>query len=87
MELPLKSSATTLFLFQLLVFCSENVYTLVPYTGQVAKYPKVSQFDCGAMTKNTLYALNHVRQCHIAAEKLENSQKKLIFTLKLSEKN
>ena len=58
MELPLKISAMTLFLFQILVFCSEVVYTLVPDADQVAKNLKVSQFDCGAMTENTLLALN-----------------------------
>ena len=58
MELPLESPAMTLFFFQNLVFCSEVVYTLVPDADEVAKKPKVSHFDCGAMTENTLYALN-----------------------------
>ena len=57
MELPLKSPTMTLFFIQILVFCSEVVYTLVPDADQVAKNLKVSHFDCGAMTKNTLYAL------------------------------
>ena len=65
MELRLKRSAMTPFLFQNLVFCSEVVYTLVPDADQVAKDLEVSHFDCGAMTENTLYALNQVRQCHI----------------------
>ena len=46
MELPLKSSAMTLFLFQFLVFCSEVAYTLVPDADQVAENLKVSHFDC-----------------------------------------
>ena len=55
----------TLFLFQILVFCSEVLHTFVPEADQVAKNLEVSHFDCGAMTENTLYALNQVRQCHI----------------------
>ena len=82
MELPLKSSAMTLFLFQYLVFCSEVVCTLVRNANQVAKNPKVSLFDCGEMTKNTLYALNQVRQCHITPEELEISQTKTILYIK-----
>ena len=82
MELPLKSSATTLFLFEILVFCSEVVYTLVQDAGQVAKNLKVSQFDFGAMTENTLYALNQVRQCHTTREELEFSQTKIILYTK-----
>ena len=42
MELPLKSSAMTLFLFQYLVFCFEVTYTLVPDADQVAKNLKES---------------------------------------------
>ena len=68
MELPLKCSAMTLFLFQILVSCSEVLYTLVLDADQVAKNLKVSYFDCGAKTENTLYAFNPVRQCHIAPE-------------------
>ena len=43
MELPLKSSAMTPFLFQILVFYTETIYTSVPDADQVAKDPKVSQ--------------------------------------------
>ena len=82
MELPLKSSAMTLFLFQYLVFCAEVTYTLVPDADQVAKNLKVSHFDCGPMTENTLYALNQVRQCHITPEELEISQTKIILYTK-----
>ena len=82
MEPTLKSSAVTLFFFQLLVFCSEVLNTLIPDADQFAKNPKVSHFDCGAMTDNTLYALNQVRQCHITPEKLEISQTKIIFYTK-----
>ena len=76
----------TLFLFQYLVFCSEVTYTLVPDADQVAKNLKVSHFDCGAMTENTLYALNQVRQCHITPEELEISQTKF-STPSISEKS
>ena len=74
MELPLKNSAMTLLLFQILVFSSEVLYTLVPDADQVAKNLQVSHFNCGAMTENTLYAFNQVRQCHITPEELEISQ-------------
>ena len=69
----------TLFLFQILVFGSEVVYTLVPDADQVAKNLKVSDFYCDAMTENTLYDLNQVRQCHITPEELEISQTKIIL--------
>ena len=84
MELPLKrkSSSMTLFLFQYLVFCSEVTYTLVPDTVQVAKNLKVSHFDFDAMTENTLYALNQLRQCHITPDELEISQTKIILHTK-----
>ena len=82
MEPPLKRSAMTLFFFQILVFCSEVTYSLVRDAEQVAKNLKVSHFDCGAMTENTLYALNQVRQCHITPEELEISQTKIILHTK-----
>ena len=74
MELPLQSSAMTLFFFQLLVFRSEVVYTLVPDADQVAPALKVSHFDCSSMTENSLYAINQVRPCHITPEELEVSK-------------
>ena len=76
----------TLFLFQLLVFCSEVVYTSVPDAAQVAGNPEVSDFDCGSMTENTLYAFNQIRQCHITPEELEISQMKTILYTKLFRK-
>ena len=82
MELPLKISPMTLFVFQFLVFCSNVAYTFVPDADQVANNLKVSHFDCGAMTENTLYALNQVRQCHITPEELEISQTKIILYTK-----
>ena len=72
----------TLFLFQFLVFCSEVAYILVPDADQVAKNLKVSHFGCGAMTENTLYALNQLRQCHITPEELEIGQTKIILYTK-----
>ena len=86
MELPLQSSAMTLFLFHLLVFCSEVGYTLVAHADQVAKNLKVSHFECGTMTGNFPYALNQVRQCHITPEELEISQTKIILYTKLFQK-
>ena len=82
MELRLKTPAMTLFFFQILVFCSEVVYTLVPNADQVAKNYKVSRFDSGAMTENTLYALNQARECYITPEELEISQTKIILYTK-----
>ena len=82
MELPLKSSVMMLFLFQILVYCSEVVYTLVPDGDQVAKNIKVLHFDCSAMTENTFYALNQVPQRHFTPEELEISQTKIILYTK-----
>ena len=76
----------TLSFFQILVFCSEVVYILVPDADQVAKNLKMSHFDCSALTENTLYALNQVRQYHITPEELENSQTKIILYTKHSRK-
>ena len=81
MELQVKSSAMTVFLFQILVFCSEVLYTLLPDADQVADNLKVSHLDCGAMTENTLHALNQVRQRHIKLEDLDLSRTKFnLFT-------
>ena len=82
MEIPLKSPAMPLLSFQILVFCSEVVYTLVPDADQVAKNLKLSQLDYGVLTENTLYALNQVRQCHITPEELDISQTKMILFTK-----
>ena len=82
MELPLKFPPRTRFLFQTLVLCSEVVYTLVADADQVARNLKASHFDCGALTQNTLYALNNVRQYHITPEELEISQTKVILYTK-----
>ena len=82
MELTLESAAMTLSLFQVLLLCSEILYTLVPAADQVAMNLKVSHSDCGAMTENTFYALNQVRQCHITPEELEISQTKIILYTK-----
>ena len=78
MELPLECSARTLFLFEILVFCSEVFDTLFLDADQVAKNLKVFHFDCGTMTENTFYALNQVRQGQIRPEKLEVGQIKII---------
>ena len=64
------------------MFCSEVVHTVVPDADQVAKNLKVSHLDCGAMTENTLYVLNQVRQCHNTPEELEISQTKIILYTK-----
>ena len=74
MEPPLKNSAMTLFFHQILVFCSQVTYTLVPDADQVAPALKVSHFDWSSMTENSLYAINQVRPCHITPEELEVSK-------------
>ena len=79
MGLPLQNPAMTLFLSQILVFCSELAYVLVPDADQIAKTLKVSHFDCGTLTENPLYALNQVRQCHITPQELEISLTKFIL--------
>ena len=66
------------------MFCSEVAYTLVPDADQVAKDLKVSHFDCGAMTQNTVYALSQVR---IATSHLRNQKlvrRKSFSTLNIS---
>ena len=82
MELLPNCSTMTLLLFHIFVFCSEVVYTLVPDADQVDKNLKVSHFHCGAMTENTLYAFNQVRQWHITPEDMEISQTKIILYTK-----
>ena len=82
MELPLKRPAMTLFFIQFLVFRSDVACTLVPDADMVAKNLKVSHFDCGATTENTLYALNQVPQSHITPQELEISQTKIILYTK-----
>ena len=69
----------TLFLYQILVLCSDVIYTLVPDAQQVAKNLKVSHFNCGDMTENTLYTPDQLRQCHITPEEMEISQTKIIL--------
>ena len=71
-----------LFVFQNLVFRSEAIYFLVPDADQVAKNLKVSHFDYGSRTKNTVYALNQVRECHSKPERLEISHMKTILYTK-----
>ena len=61
------------------MFGSEVICTLVPDGDQVAKNLIVSHFGCGAMTENTLYAVNQVRQYYITPEEQEKSQTKIIL--------
>ena len=72
-----------LFLFKILLFCSEVVYTLDSDADQVVKNPEVSHFESGAMTEKTLYALNQVRQCHITPGKLEICKTEIILYTKV----
>ena len=64
------------------MFRSGVVYILVPDAGQVAKNLKAFHSDYGAMTENTFYAPNQVRQCHITPEELDNTQTKIILYTK-----
>ena len=63
------------------------VHTLVPDADKDAKNNIVSHFDCGAITENTLYALNQVQQRHITPEELEISRTEIFFTMSNSKKN
>ena len=67
-----------LFRFEIFVFCSQVLYSLVLDADQVVKNPKMSHFVRGAMTLNTLYALNQVLQCHIKPSPLEIRHTKII---------
>ena len=82
MDLLLKFSALMLLLFKISVICAELSCSLTPDEDQVTKNPRESQFECGAMTENTLYAINQVRQSHITHEELESSQTKIILYIK-----
>ena len=46
---------------------------------KIASQLKVTHYDCGEMTENNHYALNHVSKCNIAPENLEVSRAK--FTM------
>ena len=43
---------------------------------------KVAHSDCSEMTGNTLYAINHVRPCHITPEEMEISKAKNVLYTK-----
>ena len=59
-----------LLLLHFLLFYSEVTLHLVPDADQVAPALKVSLFDCGSMTENSLYAINQVRPFDITPEEL-----------------
>ena len=44
---------------------------------------KVTHYDCGEMTENTLYTLNRVAKCNIAPENLEVRRAKITMYTKL----
>ena len=73
-ELPLKSSPLKLFLFQMLVFCSEVIYTLVADADQVLR---CFTLTAAQWQENTIYALNQIRQCQFIPEELEISETKI----------
>ena len=60
-----------LLFLQISVFYTEVTLHLVSDTDQVAPALRVSHFDCGPMTENSLYAISQVRPCHITPEELE----------------
>ena len=61
-----------LVLINLKIFRAEDT-DLNPNPDDVSKKLRVTHFDCGEMSQNTLYALHHVEQCKIAPENLEVS--------------
>ena len=74
--------------FKILLFWSEVDWNSVPDADQVAKNFKVSHFDCGAMTENSLYVLNQLQKCHILPEELKIEVKQKSYsTPGLSERN
>ena len=50
---------------------------------KIASQLNVTQYDCGEMTENNLYALNEVSKCNIALENLEVSRAKITMYTKL----
>ena len=44
------------------------------FTSRSRRRCQDSHFNCGAMTKSTLYALNWVRTCQLVPEELEISE-------------
>ena len=42
----------------------------------------MAHFDCSEMTENTLYAINHLRPCHVTPEELETSKAKIVLYTK-----
>ena len=55
-----------LFLIILASFTNGNIENAD--MQKIASQLKVTQYDCGEMTENNLYALNQVFQCNIAPE-------------------
>ena len=82
MELPLTQLAMKLLFFQILALTVEVVFNLTPDEDQVAPALKVAHFDCSEVTKNTLYAINQVRPCHITPEDLEICKAKVVLYTK-----
>ena len=74
---PLRRLAMKLLFFQIIALTVEVVFNLTPNEDQVAPALKVAHFDCSEMTENTLYAINHVRPCHITPEELKISKAKI----------
>ena len=50
----------------------------------IASQLKVTRYDCGQMTENSLYALNQVPKCNIAPEK--SAEQKLRCTKNIFDK-
>ena len=70
-KFPIRSKMSSIFC---LVFTT--CYTLInclpnPNLDDFAQRLSVSNYDCGEMTKNKLYALNQVRPCHVSPENFE----------------
>ena len=82
MGLPLRKLVMKLLFFQILALNVEVVCNLTPDEDQVAPALKVAHFDCSEMTGSTLHAINQVRPCHFAPEKLEISKAKVVLYAK-----
>ena len=69
-----------LFLFTLVSFQNGKLENADLHN--IASQFKVTHYDCGEMTENTLYALHQVSKCNIAPENLEVSRAKITMYTK-----
>ena len=64
-------------LFQIILASFTNGKLTNADLHNIASQLKATDYDCGEMTENNLYALNQVSKCNIAPENLEVSRAKM----------